>query len=75
MNDPARTVLTPEELAARYAVAKSTVLEWFHQGKIPAEVAMGKVIRFCPVRVAKALAREAPKARRGGTAGEGVMVI
>lgn len=64
MNHPARTLLTPEELAGRYAVAKSTVLDWFHQGKIPAEVAIGKVIRFCPERVAKELAENAAKGRR-----------
>jgi excisionase family DNA binding protein len=56
-------LLTPEELAGRYAVAKSTILEWFRQGRIPAEVAVGKVIRFDPERVAEAL-RDAAEARR-----------
>ena len=59
MNVPA--YLTPEELAARYAVAKSTVLDWFHQGKIPAEVAVGKVYRFDAEKVAEALKKEAAK--------------
>ena len=57
-------LMTPEELAGRYAVAKSTILEWFRQGKIPAEVAIGKTYRFDPERVAAAL-REAAQDRRG----------
>jgi len=56
-------LLTPEELAGRYAVKKSTILGWFRQGKIPAEVAVGKVYRFDPERVAEAL-REAAEDRR-----------
>lgn len=56
--------LTPEELAARYAVAKSTVLDWFHQGKIPAEVAVGKVYRFDAEKVAAALNQAAVKAAK-----------
>ena len=55
-------LLKPEELAKRYGVAKSTVLEWFHAGRIPAEVAVGKVFRFDPERVAEALRKDARKA-------------
>ena len=51
----APALLTPEDLAARYAVAKCTVLEWYHKGIIPAEVAVGKVYRFDAAAVAKAL--------------------
>jgi excisionase family DNA binding protein len=52
-------LLTPEDLAARYAVTRKTVLEWFHQGRIPAEVATGRIFRFDAEKVAKALAKEA----------------
>jgi excisionase family DNA binding protein len=50
---------TPGEMAAIYKVQKSTFLQWFHAGRIPAEVAVGKVMRFNPERVAKALAKQA----------------
>lgn len=61
---PVPVLVTPEELAARYAVAKSTVLDWFHQGKISAEVAVGKVYRFDAEKVAADLRAEA-EGKRG----------
>lgn len=62
--------LTPQELAERYRVAKSTVLQWFHQGKIPAEVNVGKVIRFDAEKVAKAL-----EERKESTGSEKMLLV
>jgi excisionase family DNA binding protein len=57
---PARQeLMTPAEMAAIYKVQKSTFLAWFHAGKIPAEVCVGKVLRFDAARVARALAKGA----------------
>lgn len=53
-------LLKPEEMAARYGVNKTTFLAWYHAGKISAEVAVGKVFRFDPEKVAAEL-REASK--------------
>ena len=50
---------TPGEMAAIYKVQKSTFLQWFHAGRIPAEVAIGKILRFDAGKVAKALAKQA----------------
>lgn len=54
---------TAEEMAEHYGVARSTFLAWFHEGKISAEVAVGKVYRFDPERVAADLREAAEKAR------------
>lgn len=59
----AAKLASPEEMAARYGVARSTFLEWFHAGKISAEVAVGKVYRFDPEKVAADLRKDAEKAR------------
>ena len=48
-------ILTAREVAKIYKTTPSTVLQWFHAGKIPAEMAEGRVIRFSKVRVADAL--------------------
>jgi excisionase family DNA binding protein len=52
-------LLTPKELAAHFKTTRSTVLAWYHDGTIPAEVAVGKVYRFDLERVCAALARGA----------------
>jgi predicted site-specific integrase-resolvase len=62
----AERLLTPEDLAGRYVVAKSTILEWFHAGLIPAEVAVGKIYRFDGERVAAALREAQGTSARGG---------
>lgn len=55
---------TPKEVAREFAVTSKTVLEWFHNGIIPAEVAVGKVFRFDLDRVRAALAKHAKKGGR-----------
>jgi hypothetical protein len=52
-------LLTPKELAAHFKTTSSTILSWYHDGTIPAEVAVGKVYRFDLDRVCSALARGA----------------
>ena len=37
---------TPKELASSCGTSVATVLDWYHQGRIPAEVAEGAVYRF-----------------------------
>lgn len=49
----------PRDLAKTYSVSSVTILDWYRAGKIPAEVAMGKVYRFDAAKVAKALAEQA----------------
>jgi excisionase family DNA binding protein len=55
-------LMTPAEMAAIYKVQKSTFLAWFHAGRIPAEVCVGKVLRFDAAKVARALAKSAAAA-------------
>jgi predicted site-specific integrase-resolvase len=50
---------TPQDLAAKYAVRPRTILDWFHAGKIPAEVAIGRTFRFDPKKVEEALREQA----------------
>ena len=49
-------LLTPKELADHFKTTASTVLSWYHDGTIPAEVAVGKVYRFDLDRVSATLA-------------------
>ncbi len=56
--------LSPAELGERYGVTGKTVLEWFHEGRIPAAVATGRIYRFDAGKVEAALARDARKACR-----------
>ncbi len=53
---------TPKELAEIYKVSSVTILQWYHSGEIPAEVAVGKTFRFDGKKVADALAKKAAKA-------------
>ena len=62
--DTPPTLLSPDELAVRYQVTGATIRKWFREGKIPAEVAMGRVLRFDPEQVADALRSEAMEARK-----------
>jgi predicted site-specific integrase-resolvase len=59
----ARTA-TAEELAAVYQVRPATIRAWHRAGRIPAAVAMGRILRFDPEAVARALRREAAAAER-----------
>lgn len=52
---------TPAEEAKACRVTKPTLLDWYHRGIIPAEIAVGRVIRFDHEAVLKAL-----KDNRGG---------
>lgn len=68
---------TATEIGRRYAVTKFTVLKWLHAGVIPAELEVGRVIRFSPAAVEVALGRRtaaAAKARaqveKAGTRGK-----
>jgi excisionase family DNA binding protein len=54
-NTEPKRLFTPAEQAAACRVTKPTLLEWYHQGIIPAEIAVGRVIRFDPDAVAAAL--------------------
>lgn len=59
-------LMTPAEVADLFSVQKHTVRGWFHDGVIPAEVAVGRVYRFDLARVREALAAatERQRARR-----------
>jgi excisionase family DNA binding protein len=48
-------LLTAAEVAEIYQVHKNTVLMWHRQGKVPAAVAIGKILRFRATDVAKAM--------------------
>lgn len=48
--------VTPRQVAERYAVTVPTVLGWMRAGIIPAKVAIGRIYRFDPVEVDRALA-------------------
>lgn len=55
---------TPAEEAAACRVTKPTLLAWYHQGIIPAEIAIGRTIRFDHEKVMAALREH----REGGRA-------
>jgi excisionase family DNA binding protein len=48
-------LLSPDELALRYAVTGKTIRKWWHEGRIPAAVAVGRTLRFDAEEVAEAL--------------------
>ena len=62
--DKVRSIVRAPDLARKYEVTSQTVLEWFHQGVIPAVVAVGKIYRFDEQEVEQAL-RQAAVSRRG----------
>lgn len=57
----AERLLTPEEVGELFQVSGRTVRDWFHAGKIPAEVAVGRIYRFSLRRVREALAADAQR--------------
>ncbi len=63
INNTKEDIATPAELASDYKTTKPTILSWFHQGRIPAVVSIGRVIRFNRGEVAQALASR--NARKG----------
>lgn len=64
---------TPEEIGEIYQVTGKTVLGWFHDGLIPAEVAVGKIYRFDAEDLAKAL-RDAAEEKRFLKSNSGLLV-
>jgi excisionase family DNA binding protein len=62
-------LLSPGEMGERLGVTGKTVLEWFHEGRIPAAVATGRIYRFDAGKVEAALARDARKACRAERCG------
>lgn len=56
---PNTTSLTPAQLAAELGIYSKKVLEWYHAGKIPAEIAEGRTYRFDLAKVRAALAERA----------------
>ena len=52
---------TPQQLAEAIGVSKSVILTWHREGRIPAEVCEGRVIRFDAERVKATLAKRAAK--------------
>lgn len=60
---PTGPLLTPDQLGEIYQVSGRTIREWFDQGLIPAEVAVGRIYRFCPEKVSAALRTAASRAR------------
>jgi len=52
---------TPRQLAAKYGVALSTFMGWYHAGIFPAEIAVGKTYRFDADQVDAGLKRHARK--------------
>jgi predicted DNA-binding transcriptional regulator AlpA len=49
-----------QEIAGRYGVSRRLILNWYYSGLIPAAVHIGRVLRFDPAEVDKAL-RDATK--------------
>lgn len=56
-----RDLLPPRRLAEILGVSPVTILEWYHAGKIPAEIAEGRIYRFDEQKVRTALAQRATK--------------
>lgn len=56
---------TPAEQARACEVSKPTLLAWYHEGIIPAAIAVGRTIRFNHSDVLAALADHAAKSSRG----------
>lgn len=67
MQPDGRTVKAPlvsaGDLAKRWSMSKDAVLDLYHRGAIPAEIAEGKVYRFDSEKVESILAERA-KARQ-----------
>lgn len=57
-------LLTPSELGEIYKVSSKTISRWYKSGAIPAEVAIGQIIRFDRDTVADALKQAADKAKK-----------
>lgn len=58
---PNMSSLTPAQLAKELGTYSKKVLDWYHAGKIPAEIAEERTYRFDLAKVRKALADRAAK--------------
>lgn len=59
---------TPKQGAEEFQVTVPTFMGWYHERKIPAVVAVGRIYRFDLDEVEKALAVDAAQRQQGGTA-------
>jgi len=57
-------LLTPDEIAEKLGVQKSTIYQWTHQGFIP-HVKLGRFVRFREVEVQRWLDKRASTGRMG----------
>lgn len=73
--DEGERLMTAGEIAAIYQVHKNTVHQWHRDGLIPAEVAVGKIVRFKAAAVAKALQKETRRQEAAPRTPGMVMVI
>ncbi len=58
-------LLTATEMAERLRIRPSTIQLWARNGFIPALRITGKVVRFDPVEVERALRKQAERRKRG----------
>ena len=61
MSTETEELFTAGEIAQKLKTSSKTILEWFHSGLIPAEVAEGQIYRFDLAKVRAALAERAKK--------------
>lgn len=72
--DPKAPLLKASELAPKDQVTPATLLKWQRDGKIPAAIAIGKVVRFDADEVDAALSELADR-ERASAAGVLVRVV
>jgi excisionase family DNA binding protein len=58
---PSPALMTAEQIGRALGTTKKTVFEWYHEGKIPAEIAEGRTYRFDLDAVKSALKKRAEK--------------
>lgn len=61
--DTAAGLLSPNQLAKKLGVSKSTIIVWTHAGIIDAEIAIGKLWKFDGDKALAALREHTQKAR------------
>lgn len=54
-------LLSPDQLGERYQVSGRTIRRWHDEGRFPAEVNEGRILRFDPDQVAAGLKAHARK--------------
>jgi predicted site-specific integrase-resolvase len=64
MNTTTDKLLSPDQLGEIYQVSGRTIRRWHDEGRFPAEVDEGKVLRFDPDQVAAVLKNRARKAAK-----------